>query len=184
MVGTRPPAVPSAAVLTDSDGAVVILPAAIATPAAIHFVIRHSSGLVHAVMPSTLLDSLRIPDQPVLTAESSGISFTVAVDAASGIGTGISASDRARTLRVLADPRTTCADLVRPGHVLPIRCSGDESVEMRLWERALRLVTDSGYPPVAVAARLIDDAGEPLDAASAASFALWHGLPVDPVLGP
>ena len=55
---------------------------------------------------------------------------------------------------------------------------------MRLWERALRLVTDSGYPPVAVAARLIDDAGEPLDAASAASFALWHGLPVDPVLGP
>lgn len=177
----RPAAVPEAAVLTDPDGAILVFPAATATPAAVHFLITHSSGLVHAAMPSGLLDALRIPDQPVLPSEDSGTSFTVAVDAAIGIGTGISAIDRAHTLRVLADPRSAPDDLVRPGHVLPIRCAAEAYTGLRCWERAVALVSGAGHPPVAVAARLVDEAGEPLDAASAVSFALWHGLALDPI---
>lgn len=168
-----------AAVLTDRGGAILALPAAAATPAAIQFLITYSSGLIHAVMPSRLLDALRIPDQPVFASEHSGISFTVAVDAAQGIGTGISATDRARTLRVLADSATVPDDLVRPGHVLPIRCD-DEPDTQRCWDRTVALAAQAGYPPVAAAARLVADTGETVDEVSAASFALWHGLPLDP----
>ena len=128
-------------------------------------------------MPSFLLDKLRIPDQPVLSSENCGSSFTVAVDAADGIGTGISAHDRAHTLRVLADGKSVADDLVRPGHVLPIRCDdGGFRARRRCWELAVDLVTAAGHPPVAVAARLADDAGESLDETSAVAFALSHGL--------
>jgi len=104
----------------DEAGAVLAFPAATATTGQLHFAIRYSSGLIHAAMPTSRLDELRVPDQPVLTSENSGTSFTVAVDATAGIGTGISAQDRAHTMRVLADPQTVADDLIRPGHVLPV----------------------------------------------------------------
>lgn len=164
-------------VLLDPEGAVLVFPAATATAAQLAFAIRHSSGLIHAAMPSFLLDKLRIPDQPVLAAENSGSSFTIAVDASDGIGTGISAHDRAHTLRVLADAGSVADDLVRPGHVLPIRCDdGGFQARRRCWELAVDLVTSAGHTPVAVAARLVDDAGDVLDEMSAVAFALGHGL--------
>ena len=92
------------AILLDEAGAVLVFPAATATWRQLHFAIRYSSGLIHAAMPTSRLDQLRVPDQPVLASENSGTSFTVSVDATTGIGTGISAYDRAHTMRVLADP--------------------------------------------------------------------------------
>lgn len=167
------------AVLPDEAGAVLALPAAAATPELLHFAIRHSSGLLHAAAPSAWLDRLRIPDQPVLGSEDSGTSFTVAVDAADGVGTGISARDRARTMRVIADPRAVPADLIRPGHVLPIRCADEGfAVRPRVWERAVELVASAGHRPVAMVCRLVADDGEPLDELSGERFAFAHGLPV------
>jgi 3,4-dihydroxy 2-butanone 4-phosphate synthase/GTP cyclohydrolase II len=164
-------------VLLDGDGALLAFPAATATTAQLHFAISHSSGIVHAAMPSSLLDTLRIPDQPVLASEDSGTSFTVAVDAVSGIGTGISARDRAHTVRVLADPTTGVDDLTRPGHVLPVRCAdGGFAERARSWEYAVDLTRAAGHPPVAVMCRLVDDAGEVLDGLSASLFALKHQL--------
>jgi 3,4-dihydroxy 2-butanone 4-phosphate synthase len=166
------------AVLPDDDGAVLALPAQASTYQLLHFAIRHSSGLLHAAAPSAWLDRLRIPDQPVLRSEDCGTSFTVAVDAI-GVGTGISARDRALTMRVLADPDTAPADLIRPGHVLPIRCADEGfAAHPRVWERAVDLAVAAGCRPVVMACRLVDDAGDPLDDVSAERFALTHGLPV------
>lgn len=166
------------AVLPDEDGAVLALPAQASTHQLLHFAIRHSSGLLHAAAPSAWLDRLRIPDQPVLRCEDSGTSFTVAVDA-TGVGTGISARDRALTMRVLADPRAVPADLIRPGHVLPIRCADEGFIARpRVWERAVDLAAAAGCHPVAMVCRLVDDAGEPLNDVSAERFALGHGLSI------
>ncbi|OBC06554.1 MULTISPECIES: 3,4-dihydroxy-2-butanone-4-phosphate synthase [unclassified Gordonia (in: high G+C Gram-positive bacteria)] len=168
-----------ATVIVDDDGAVLSFPAAAATAVELHHAIRLSSGLIHAAMPSFLLDRLRVPDQPVLASERSDATFTVAVDAASGIGTGISAHDRARTLQVLADQATVADDLVRPGHVLPVRCDdGGFRARRRCWELAVDLVVAEGFPPVAVVARLVDDIGDVLDADAALAFAVDHGLQV------
>ena len=135
----------SPAILLDEAGAVLAFPAVTATARQLHFAIRYSSGLIHAAMPGSRLDHLRVPDQPVLTSENSGTSFTVSVDATSGIGTGISAHDRAHTMRVLADPLTAADDLTRPGHVLPIRCAdGGFAERARVWELAVDLVSAAG----------------------------------------
>jgi 3,4-dihydroxy 2-butanone 4-phosphate synthase len=114
-----------------------------------------------------------------LSSENNGTGFTVAVDAAEGITTGISAHDRAHTLRVLAEPATVPADLIRPRHVMPIRCpDGGFAVQQRPWELAVDLVAAAGHPPVAVACRLIGDDGETLDDNGAGAFADRHDLSV------
>jgi 3,4-dihydroxy 2-butanone 4-phosphate synthase len=145
-----------------------------------HLAIRYSSGLIHAAMPTSRLDQLRVPDQSVLTSENSQTSFTVSVDAATGIGTGISAHDRAHTMRVLADPGTVTDDLTRPGHVLPIRCAdGGFAERARVWELAVDLVSAAGHSPIAVVCRLVNDSGDLLDDLAANAFALCHDLPLD-----
>jgi 3,4-dihydroxy 2-butanone 4-phosphate synthase len=167
------------AILLDERGAVLAFPAATATSTQLHFAIRHSAGLIHAAMPSARLDQLQIPDQWVLPSENSGAGFTVAVDAAEGITTGISARDRAHTLRVLADPATVPADLIRPGHVMPIRCADRGfAVRERPWELAVDLVAAAGHPPIAVACRLVTDEGDTVDDDHADAFAYRHDLPV------
>ena len=168
------------AILLDEAGAVLVFPAATATSRQLHFAIRYSSGLIHAAVLTSRLDDLRVPDQPVLASENSGTSFTVSVDATTGIGTGISAHDWAHTMRVLADPDAAPNDLTWPGHVLPIRCAdGGFAERARPWELAVDLVSGAGHPPVAVVCLLIDDeSGDPLDEVAAAVFALCHDLPL------
>lgn len=169
----------------DQSGAVLAFPAATATTAQLHFAIRHSAGLIHVAMPSARFDELRVPDQWVLPTKNTGLSYTVAVavDAAIGIGigigTGISASDRAHTVRVLADPHSVAQDLVRPGHVLPIRCADGGFDEYdRVWELACTLVRESAQGAVAVVCRLTNDEGDLVTGASAAAFALAHSVPM------
>ncbi len=166
-------------VLLHSGGAILAFPAATATMAQLHFAIRHSSGLIHAAVPSARLDQLRIPDQWRMPSEDSGTGFTVAVDAAEGITTGISAGDRAHTLRVLAGAGTVPGDLIRPGHVMPIRCAdGGFAVAPRPWELAVDLTVAAGLPAVAVACRLIGDDGDTMNDDRAQAFADYHGLPL------
>jgi 3,4-dihydroxy 2-butanone 4-phosphate synthase len=168
-----------AGVLLDHGGALLAFPAATATMAQLHFAIRYSSGLVHAAMPSARLAHLRIPDQWRMPSEDSGTGFTVAVDAAEGITTGISAGDRAHTLRVLADPQTVPDDLIRPGHVMPIRCAdGGFGEAPRPWELAVDLTVAAGHAPVAVACRLIGEDGDTMNGDAAQLFAEYHGLPL------
>jgi 3,4-dihydroxy 2-butanone 4-phosphate synthase/GTP cyclohydrolase II len=90
------------------------------TPEAINFLARHGRGLICFSATAERLRALDLRPMVERNTAPLGTSFTVSVDAAAGIGSGISAFDRARTVQVLVDPATRPADLVRPGHVFPL----------------------------------------------------------------
>ncbi|MGE2732169.1 3,4-dihydroxy-2-butanone-4-phosphate synthase [Mycolicibacterium vaccae] len=104
-----------------SDGAetILVLLGSAATSAGIAQMVRLGSGLLFAAMSQDRLRELRIPPMPVDVHARTG-RFHVAVDAAAGGGTGISATDRAHTIRLLSDPGSSIADFTRPGHVIPV----------------------------------------------------------------
>jgi 3,4-dihydroxy 2-butanone 4-phosphate synthase/GTP cyclohydrolase II len=94
-----------------------------ATPEAVNFMTRHGRGLLCVAMSGERLDELHLPLMVPAHENSSGFgtAFTVSVEARTGVTTGISAHDRARTIQVLANPSTTAVDLSRPGHIFPLR---------------------------------------------------------------
>ncbi|QGK69699.1 bifunctional 3,4-dihydroxy-2-butanone-4-phosphate synthase/GTP cyclohydrolase II [Allosaccharopolyspora coralli] len=92
-----------------------------ATPELVAFMVRYTSGYLCVALNGEDCDRLDLPPMYHSNQDRRGTAYTVTVDAASGIGTGISASDRARTFQVLADARSTASDLNRPGHVVPLR---------------------------------------------------------------
>jgi len=92
-----------------------------ATPELVSFTVRYTSGYICVALTESECDRLDLPPMHPTNSDSFRTAFTVTVDAKAGITTGISAADRARTIALLADPAATAADLVRPGHVLPLR---------------------------------------------------------------
>jgi 3,4-dihydroxy 2-butanone 4-phosphate synthase/GTP cyclohydrolase II len=105
--------------------------------------------------------------------------YTVTVDAASGVSSGISASDRTRTLRVLADPQSGAADVTRPGHIMPIRqADGGLNARHGHTEGAIELLSRAGLSPVAMVAELVHDDGELMRLPDALAFGVEHGVPV------
>ncbi|WP_415972443.1 3,4-dihydroxy-2-butanone-4-phosphate synthase [Rhodococcus sp. 077-4] len=164
------------AVFFDENGdGVLFFAGSRSTVSLLHFAIRHSTGLILALLRHDRLDQLRIPDQPVFASEQSALNFTVAVDAATGVTTGISAHDRALTLRTLADPTSTPASVTRPGHVLPVRCEGTNRDSD--FSRALDLVARADSRSLAAGAcHLVADSGETLRGSSLSAFARTHDL--------
>lgn len=154
----------------------LVLAAETARAEQVHFAVRHSSGLLFALLWSARLDTLRIPEQPVYASEYSGLPIGIAVDAKLGVSTGISAIDRAQTLRVLANPSTTVDDLSRPGHVLTWRCRSDVYGNPDAGGYVLGLLEAAGLQPVASACHLVDDSGELLDLEQAEQFADVHSI--------
>ncbi|WP_218595362.1 3,4-dihydroxy-2-butanone-4-phosphate synthase [Pseudonocardia oceani] len=152
----------------------VLLPAAAADPATIAWIVRHTSGLLCAPMPPGRARALRLPPMTA-DGESHQSVPAVTVDAAAGITTGISAADRTRTLRVLADPGAVPEDLVRPGHVIPLIAGGTGSGRA---ESAVGLLGLAGLPEVGVLAELVDARAELLDTPAAVSLAGTLGLRV------
>ncbi|GAA4869162.1 bifunctional 3,4-dihydroxy-2-butanone-4-phosphate synthase/GTP cyclohydrolase II [Saccharopolyspora cebuensis] len=92
-----------------------------ATPELVAFMVRYTSGYLCVGMTGADCDRLDLPPMYHRNQDRKGTAYTVTVDAAEGVSTGISAADRAATLQVLADPDATPADLTRPGHVVPLR---------------------------------------------------------------
>ncbi|HEY5516045.1 MAG TPA: GTP cyclohydrolase II [Pengzhenrongella sp.] len=138
----------------------VVLAAGSATQEWIAWTIRHSSGYLCAPMPSGRADALELPLMVPLSEDPRRTAYTVTVDAARGVTTGISAHDRARTLRVLADPRSGSLDLIRPGHVLPLRAvPGGVLHRAGHTEAAVDLCRLAGLAPVAGIAELVNDDG-------------------------
>lgn len=99
----------------------VVLAARTATTEWVAWTVRHSSGYLCAPMPAHRADALELPLMVERSQDPRTTAYTVSVDAAVGVTTGISAADRALTLRVLGDPASGPQDLIRPGHVLPLR---------------------------------------------------------------
>ncbi|MPZ00946.1 MAG: 3,4-dihydroxy-2-butanone-4-phosphate synthase [Actinophytocola sp.] len=169
------------AVLFDeaADEGVLVLAAGMATKRTVAAMIRHTSGLLRAAMPAADLDRLAIPPMVARHDEPGQSRFAVAVDAATGITTGISAGDRALVFRILADPTSVPGDLIRPGHVIPERvafggvlerpCRAEGAVELTRW---------AGVGPVAVIGELTDDVGTVLGWAGSVAFAHEHQVPI------
>src|SRR5262245_5195587 len=91
------------------------------TPAAVNFMATHARGLVCVPITAARGDACGLESMARDNREAHKTAFTVAVDAAQGISTGISAADRAKTIKVLVDPKATPAHLVQPGHIFPLR---------------------------------------------------------------
>ena len=138
----------------------LVMAASLATPETINVMIRHARGLLCVPMIEHALKRLGIADMSPANRESFRTAFTVSVDAAAGISTGISAHDRARTVRLLADPATTANDLVQPGHVFPLRARPGGVLERAgHTEGAVDLVSLAGLTPCAAICEVLNDDG-------------------------
>ncbi|GAA4623978.1 GTP cyclohydrolase II [Cellulomonas oligotrophica] len=155
----------------------VVLAAQSATTEWVAWTIRHSSGYLCAPMPAERADALDLPLMVPHSQDPRRTAYTVTVDAATGVTTGISAADRARTLRVLADPASGHEDLVRPGHVLPLRAvPGGVLHRAGHTEAAVDLCRLAGLEPVGAIAELVNDDGTMVRLPEASALAQADGL--------
>jgi 3,4-dihydroxy 2-butanone 4-phosphate synthase/GTP cyclohydrolase II len=157
----------------------LILAADRATPEALSFMIRHTSGLVCVGMTGERLDELEIPLMVAQNSDSMGTAFTVSVDYGPGTGTGISAADRAATISALVDPAATAGDFLRPGHVFSLRARPGGVLERPgHTEAAVDLARLAGCSPAGVLCEIVNDDGTMARATQLAEFARRHGLVV------
>jgi len=162
----------------DREGEVdAVMAASKATEKWIAWLVRHTSGFVCAPMPPALADKLKLPLMVPENQEKFRTAYTVSVDASSGVTTGISAHDRARTLRVLGSDDAKPGDLVRPGHILPLRANPNGVLgRPGHTEAAVDLVRLSGAGQVGVIAELLHFDGRLLTFKEAADIAHQSGL--------
>jgi 3,4-dihydroxy 2-butanone 4-phosphate synthase/GTP cyclohydrolase II len=155
----------------------LILAAERATPESIAFMLRHTSGVVCVALPGARCDALGLPPMVPLGQEVHGTAFTVSVDARRGTTTGISASDRAATIRALANETSKHEDLVRPGHVFPLRARDGGVLKRRgHTEAAVDLARLAGLAPAGVLCELTRDDGDMMRLPDLERFAGDHGL--------
>lgn len=157
----------------------VILPAQFATPEWIAWIVRNSSGYLCAPMPTARAEALGLPLMVPDSQDPRRTAYTVSVDAARGVTTGISATDRATTLRLLADPTSGPDDFIRPGHVLPLRAvAGGVALRAGHTEAAVDLCQLAGLEPVGVIAELVREDGAMMRVAEALELGRGTGLPI------
>lgn len=139
----------------------IIFAAQHSTPALMGWTIRYSSGVICIPMDDNHADALALPPMVAVNQDAKGTAYTVSCDAADGMSTGISATDRSLTARVLADPLSTSASITRPGHIFPLRAvAGGVRQRPGHTEAAVELCKLAGCEPVGVIAEVVDDSGE------------------------
>ena len=157
----------------------LIMAAECATPEAVAFMIRHTSGILCVPMEEEWLDRLDLPQMVVNNSESHRTAFTVSVDAISGTTTGVSSNDRARTIRTLARPDAGATDFTRPGHIFPLRARrGGVLVRTGHTEAAVDLCRLAGMQPVGVICELMNDDGSMARRQDLHAFAVRHELKI------
>ena len=147
----------------------IIFAASKATPELMAFTIRYSSGVICVPMPADMLDRLEIPLMTPHNKDKLRTAYTISVDARDGVTTGISAADRAHTVRVLADSATEPWEITRPGHVFPLRYrEGGVLVRRGHTEAAVDLARLAGLTPAGVLVEIVNDDGTMKRSAGAA----------------
>jgi 3,4-dihydroxy 2-butanone 4-phosphate synthase/GTP cyclohydrolase II len=155
----------------------LILAAEHATPAAIAFMVRYTSGMLCVALPGERLDALALPLMVERNTDSLRTAYTVTVDLRHGTTTGISAADRAATIRALVDPEIGASDFNRPGHVFPLRAvPGGVLHRPGHTESAVDLTRLAGLQPGGVIAEIVNDDGTMARRAQLEAFARQHGL--------
>ncbi|WP_199734373.1 3,4-dihydroxy-2-butanone-4-phosphate synthase [Aquitalea palustris] len=143
------------------------------------FLVRYSSGVVCVALTGERLDQLQLPLMVSSNNESQRTAFTVTVDYLHGTSTGISAADRAATLRALADSRIPASDFARPGHIFPLRYApGGVLARPGHTEAALDLSRLAGLAPAGVLCEIVNDDGSMARRPELLRFARQHGLPI------
>ncbi|MEO6349593.1 MAG: bifunctional 3,4-dihydroxy-2-butanone-4-phosphate synthase/GTP cyclohydrolase II [Candidatus Limnocylindrales bacterium] len=157
----------------------LVMGAQFVQPEHISFMLRHTSGIICVPATGERLDQLRIPMMVGNNTAQYGTAFTISVDARDGITTGVSAADRARTIRVIADRQATSNDLVMPGHIYPLRArEGGVLVRAGHTEATVDLCELSGIEPVAMLCELMNPDGTMMRGAGLIRFAKKHELKV------
>ncbi|HLA67110.1 MAG TPA: bifunctional 3,4-dihydroxy-2-butanone-4-phosphate synthase/GTP cyclohydrolase II, partial [Acidimicrobiia bacterium] len=157
----------------------LIIAAELITPERIAFMVRYTSGLICAPMEGSRLDQLRLPLMVVENTDSHRTAFTVSVDFIGGTTTGISAADRATTIKALIDPATRSEDLARPGHIFPLRYTeGGVLKRAGHTEAAVDLSRLAGLYPAGVLCEIVNDDGSMARLPELTEFAARHGIPI------
>ena len=147
------------------------------TPAQIGFMIRHTSGIICLPVVGERLDELELPQMVRVNTDLRRTAFTVSVDARRGVTTGISAADRCHTIHTLIDPASRADDLVRPGHIFPLRYEpGGVLKRAGHTEAAVDLARMAGLYPAGVLAEVVNDDGSVARLPELERFAKEHDL--------
>jgi 3,4-dihydroxy 2-butanone 4-phosphate synthase/GTP cyclohydrolase II len=157
----------------------LIMAAECATPEAVAFMIRHTSGIICVPMEEEGLVRLDLPQMVQANSESHRTAFTVSVDLKAGTTTGVSGSDRAATIRALADSSAAAADFARPGHIFPLRSrKGGVLVRAGHTEASVDLCRLAGLRPVGVLCEVMNDDGTMARRPALEAFAKRHNLKI------
>lgn len=160
----------------ENEGDVIVAAEKI-TEAQMAFMIRHTSGIICVPMTADRLEQLDLPQMVRLNTESHRTAFTESVDARRGVTTGISATDRTRTVRVLIDDTAEPSDIARPGHMYPLRAAeGGVLRRAGHTEAGVDLVKLAGLYPAAVLSEIMNDDGTVAQLADIERFAKEHDL--------
>ena len=157
----------------------LVLAAEHVTPAAINFMARHARGLICLTLTRERCEKLRLPPMAARNGTKHGTAFTVSIEAATGVTTGISAADRARTVAVAVARETQPTDLVQPGHIFPLQAQ-DGGVLMRAGhtEAGCDLAGMAGLTPAAVICEVMNEDGTMARLPDLQVFAREHGLKI------
>jgi len=157
----------------------LIMPAECATPEAVAFMIRHTSGIICVPMEEERLVRLDLPQMVQANSESQRTAFAVSVDLSVGTTTGVSSSDRAATIRGLADRSSAPQDFARPGHIFPLRSrKGGVLVRAGHTEASVDLCRLAGLQPVGVLCEVMNDDGTMARRPQLEAFAKRHQLKI------
>ena len=157
----------------------LIMAAEKVTPEAIAFIVRHSSGVICMPVVGDRLDELQVPLMVAANTDHQRTAFTVSIDARKGVTTGISAADRATTIRTVIDPATAPEDLSRPGHIFPLRYrEGGVLKRAGHTEASVDLARLAGLYPAGVLCETVNDDGTMARLPDLARFAAEHALKI------
>jgi 3,4-dihydroxy 2-butanone 4-phosphate synthase/GTP cyclohydrolase II len=157
----------------------LIMAAEKVTPEAIAFIVRHSSGVICMPVVGDRLDALEIPLMVADNTDQRHTAFTVSVDARRGVSTGISAADRATTIRAIVDPSTAPEDLSRPGHIFPLRYrEGGVLKRAGHTEASVDLARLAGLFPAGVLCETVNEDGTMARLPDLVRFGAEHGLKI------
>lgn len=149
------------------------------TPEAINFMSRFGRGLICLPMADDLIDKIQLPMMAQNNKSPYGTAFTVSIEAASGVTTGISAQDRAHTIKVAIDPQSTPLDIISPGHIFPLRARKKGVLERTgQTEGSVDLAKLAGLIPAAVICEIINEDGTMSRRNELVLFSKTHQIPM------
>jgi 3,4-dihydroxy 2-butanone 4-phosphate synthase / GTP cyclohydrolase II len=157
----------------------LVIPAQMATPAAINFMAKHGRGLICLALTRQRVEHLKLPLMPQQNASRLRTAFTVSIEAREGVTTGISAPDRARTIAIAIDPSKGPDDIETPGHIFPLMArDGGVLVRTGHTEAAVDIARLAGLNPSGVICEIMNDDGTMARRDDLVRFAQLHGIKI------